>query len=465
MKIKKTLFAIFSLFFIIILFYTFYRSEIYHDGTIRKFYFKYYFLSALFFILAVWVKNIKNSKIVQYIFFSTIFFISFVYILQITIILKNAIDTNNKKEFRVNYSKKNNFDYDIRNKFHILSDLKLKNIDAVVAIDPYHHLKDNNNLFPLSSFSNKLTIHCNEYGRSVSYQSDRYGFSNPDEEWDNQTDFLILGDRFAHGDCLPQEKTIAGNLRKLNGGYGVLNLGFGGNGPLIEFAVLKEYLDKSKAKTVLWFYCETNDLVGPGEWIKNEGLKAELKNNILSNYIDDPYFSQNLIEKQEKINELNQKKLKAFVKNFEKQKKQNLIFDIIKLKNIRYYLSNFSELNKQQNRQSINDEFKKIILLTEEYLDKKNVDFYFIYFTDIHRYTKNNFDKNRHDYQKVIDFINSQKNINLIDLHSEIFLNLEDPLSLFIKQYNNEYLHYNELGSYIISNKIFKKIKKNNNQI
>jgi len=126
MKIKKTLFAIFSLFFIIILFYTFYRSEIYHDGTIRKFYFKYYFLSALFFILAVWVKNIKNSKIVQYIFFSTIFFISFVYILQITIILKNAIDTNNKKEFRVNYSKKNNFDYDIRNKFHILSDLKLK---------------------------------------------------------------------------------------------------------------------------------------------------------------------------------------------------------------------------------------------------------------------------------------------------------------------------------------------------
>ena len=87
----------------------------------------------------------------------------------------------------------------IRNKFQILSDLKLKNVEAVVAIDPYHHLKDDNDLFPLSSFSNKLTFiifHCNEYGRSVSYQSDRYGFSNPDNEWDNQTDFLIIGDRF-----------------------------------------------------------------------------------------------------------------------------------------------------------------------------------------------------------------------------------------------------------------------------
>lgn len=459
MRIKKILFIIFSLLFLIILFYTFYRSEIYHDGEIRKFYFKYYFFAGIFFILAYWVKIIKNLKILRFTFFSTIFFISFIYIFQITMILKNVIESKNKKEFRVDYSKKNNFDYDKRNKFQILLDLKSKNVDAVVAIDPYHHLKDNHNLLPLSSFSNKLTIHCNEYGQPVSYQSDRYGFSNPDEEWDNQTDFLIIGDRFAHGDCVPQEKTIAGNLRKLNGGHGVLNLGFGGNGPLIEFAVLKEYLDKSEAKKVLWFYCETNDLVGPGEWIKNEGLKVELKNNILSNYIDDPYFSQNLIEKQDQINKLNQKKLDIFIENFEKQKKQSLILDIIKLRNIRYYLSNFSELNKHENFQTINDEFKNIISLTDEYLFKKNVDFYFIYLTDIHRYSKKEFDRDKHDYQKVIDFINSKENINLIDLHSEIFQDLEDPLSLFIKQYDNEYLHYNELGNYIISDKIFKKIK------
>jgi len=463
MKIKNILFIIFSLLFLIILFYTFYRSEVFHEGTIRKFYLKYYLFAVIFLILAIFVKNIKNLKIAKYIFFSTVFLFSFVYVIQISIIFNDIVRANNKKEFRLNYSKKNNFDYDARNKFQILSDLKLQGVDAVVAIDPYHHLKDDNNLFPLSSFSNRLTIHCNEYGRSVSYQSDRHGFSNPDKEWDNQTDFLIIGDRFAHGDCIPQEKTIAGNLRRLNGGDGVLNLGFGGNGPLIEFAVLREYLDKSKAKRVLWFYCETNDLVGPGDWVKNEGLEAELKNNILFNYIDDPNFSQNLIVKQDKINKLNQEKLNIFIENFEKQKNQNFVFDIIKLKNIRYYLSNFSELNKQQNPQKINDEFKKIISLTDQYLDKKNVDFYFIYLTDIHRYSKSKFDRNKHDYQKVIDFINSRENINLINLHSELFKNLEDPLSLFIEQYDKEYLHYNELGSNIISDKIFKKIKRKDN--
>ena len=100
------------------------------------------------------------------------------------------------------------------------------------------------------------------------------------------------------------------------------------------------------------------------------------------------------------------------------------------MKNVRYYLSNFTKLIKQQNPQRINDEFKKIISLTDQYLDRKNIDFYFIYLTDIHRYSKSKFDRNKHDYQKVIDFINSRENINLINLHSELFENLEDPLSL-----------------------------------
>ena len=60
-------------------------------------------------------------------------------------------------------------------------------------------------------------------------------------------------------------------------------------------------------------------------------------------------------------------------------------------------------------------------------------------------------------------FENIHLNINLINLHSELFKNLEDPLSLFIKQYDKEYLHYNELGSKIISDKIFKKIKRKDN--
>ena len=82
---------------------------------------------------------------------------------------------------------------------------------------------------PLSSFSNTTTILCNEYGLLSKYKSDRYGFSNPDFEWDNEIEFLILGDAFVHGNCVNNDQTIASNLRNLNGGRGVLNFGFGGN--------------------------------------------------------------------------------------------------------------------------------------------------------------------------------------------------------------------------------------------
>ena len=43
-------------------------------------------------------------------------------------------------------------------------------------------------------------------------------FSNPDFEWENEIDYLILGDAYAHGNCVKQEDSISGILRKLNGG-------------------------------------------------------------------------------------------------------------------------------------------------------------------------------------------------------------------------------------------------------
>ena len=97
MKIKNILLIILSLLFLIILFYTFYRSEVYHEGTIRKFYLKYYLIAGIFLILAIFVKNIKNLKIVKYVFFSTVFLFSSVYIIQISIIFKNDVKENNKK--------------------------------------------------------------------------------------------------------------------------------------------------------------------------------------------------------------------------------------------------------------------------------------------------------------------------------------------------------------------------------
>ena len=72
-----------------------------------------------------------------------------------------------------------------------------------------------------------------------------------------------------------------------------MNLGLGGNGPLIEYATLREYLNVN-VKKVIWIYYG-NDI---------ENLVVEKKNNILIKYLDDLNFTQNLKLKQNEIDNL-----------------------------------------------------------------------------------------------------------------------------------------------------------------
>ena len=71
--------------------------------------------------------------------------------------------------------------------------------------------------------------------------SQRYGFNNPDSEWDaNKKEFLIVGDSFAMGDCVNRPDDIGSVLRHLSN-KSVLNLGYSGHNPLLEYATLREY--------------------------------------------------------------------------------------------------------------------------------------------------------------------------------------------------------------------------------
>ena len=109
-------------------------------------------------------------------------------------------------------------------------------------------------IFPLSGISNSVTINCNENGYYSIYQSDRYGFNNPDSEWDSiENEYLIIGDSFAHGACVNRPNDIASNLRNLSD-KSVLNLGFTGNGPLIEYATLREYFNFNQHTIVSNFF-------------------------------------------------------------------------------------------------------------------------------------------------------------------------------------------------------------------
>ncbi len=115
-------------------------------------------------------------------------------------------------------------------------------------------------IFPLGGVSNKITVFCKEGEKFSIYKSDRYGFNNPDEEWDNKKiEYLLVGDSFTHGSCVNRPNDIASILRTLSN-KSVLNLGYASIGPLIEYATLREYLPITNTKRVLWIYHEGNDL-------------------------------------------------------------------------------------------------------------------------------------------------------------------------------------------------------------
>ena len=185
--------------------------------------------------------------------------------------------------------------FDKRSIIEIYDDLK--NEKYLVSADNVGYFleqKDKNlELYPFAGVSNKKTILCNENGYYSTYLSDRYGFNNPDDEWDNdEIEYLLLGDSFTQGSCVNRPFDIASNLRRLSN-KPVINLGMGGSGTLLEYAIYREYAPK-KIKNVILLFFDGNDI---------KDLKRELDSKILTKYLQDKNYSQQLKEKQGKIDE------------------------------------------------------------------------------------------------------------------------------------------------------------------
>ena len=116
------------------------------------------------------------------------------------------------------YKENTGNNWDNRTRFQIYENKKEINNDIVIRFQPSYFLsKQNLSIFPLSGISNSETIHCNENGYFSIYQSDRFGFNNPDEEWNNkEIEYLLVGDSFTHGSCVNRPKDIASVLRTLS---------------------------------------------------------------------------------------------------------------------------------------------------------------------------------------------------------------------------------------------------------
>ena len=106
----------------------------------------------------------------------------------------------------------------------------------------------------------------------------------------------------------------------------------------------------------------------------------------------------------------------------------------IKLTNIRRIIRS---LLKKSNK--LDKEFFDIIKKAKSITEKENADFYFVYLPEFYRYNLKYNDKNR---KKIISQLLND-NINVVDIHSELFAKESDPTDFFP---NNSAGHYNELG-------------------
>ena len=413
--------------------YTVYRSEIVYNGENRDYYLTYYIIC--FFLIIFSILNFYIKKNIQeYLVISIISIVVSLYVIE------GYLTTYNDRTYKAITGKK----FDNRTKFEIYKDKKKINDQTSVIVSPDFYLYKDYEIFPFSGTSNSETIFCNENGYYFIYQSDRYGFNNPDDQWDQkEIEYLLIGDSYAQGACVNRPNDIASVLRNLTS-KPVLNLGQSGNGPLIEYATLREYLQPN-IKKILWLYYEGNDLYS---------LDNELKSKFLINYIKDLNFSQNLKLKQRQIDDLTKKTIDLKMLNIEKQ---SLFLKFLKLNLIRSKLNLFlPEKNRPVKTipvQTAQPEFKKIMKLANELAIKNKSKLYFIYLPSYSRYISKYDNSGYNSVKKIVNDLN----IPFIDINKEVFKKESNPLDLFpfsVKILLNS--HYNVKGYKKVAEIIYK---------
>lgn len=428
---------------VLLFFYVFYKSEVYWDGEKKDFYVTYYIVASIFILFSI-VNFYINRKIQKILIFVSYMIYFILYVFEISVIYTKSEHFSLNQNIK-SYEKQTGKKYDKRSKFEIYQDLKYQNIDFESSVFPVykfiHKSEEKLPVYPLAGVSKINTLFCNEGGYYAFYESDRYGFNNPDIEWDqNNIEFLLVGDSYVHGHCVNRPNDIGSVLRKLSN-KSVLNLGIHGDSLLLQYAKLIEYMPKN-VKNVIWFYYEGNDI---------DDFEKELKSEILLKYLKDDNYTQNLKSKQKLIDDFWRKDIQKGISNYSNNKFSlnvsfTTFFQSIKLYHIRTLIK--PETLKKTKKLDIPIEFKDVLLKANNFTKNKNSKLYFIYLPSWYRYTKANF--NDASRQEIKDIVEDLK-IPFIDM-AEKFYDLKDPLEIYpFKKFS----HFNPSGYKKIAEEIY----------
>jgi len=443
-KISKIISLLFLLLSLLLLLYIIYKDIfIVTDIEFSNYYYHYYILIIIFLFFSIYSFWISYASKINILLFCSSILIS-LYCIEFYLIYNYHYKVND-------YELKKDFDQTTKLQFYY-KELKLDST-TVPTVPPKSNL-ENDLFFPLSGVSYSNTIMCNELGYFSKYKSDRFGFNNIDNIWDSELiDLIIVGDSFAHGECVNFENTIVGKLvSKYN--LKALNIGYSGNGPLIEYATLREYLPNN-VKTLIWIYFEGNDL---------SDLTKELRNPILRNYINNKNYTQNLINRGKEIDFFLKKKIDLSI-----EKKMNYLWDdfIPNINFIKYYDKKFDYkrfLKLYTLREltinflfpiKINSNFEKILTNVKKELTKDQKNLIFVYVPDQNRYKKKIYNHgNFLNYNEVIKII-KKINIKYVDLNYIFNKKFNNPKKLYANEIAG---HFNESTYELIADLIYKKL-------
>ncbi|MEK8016853.1 MAG: SGNH/GDSL hydrolase family protein [Candidatus Parabeggiatoa sp.] len=343
-----------------------------------------------------------------------------------------------KTDIRQRIAQKMEMPFDTRSKREIIKEMKEQGVESFPSfythlIIPTNGLEINGkSVFPLGGVSQKTTVLCNESGKWVIYKSDEHGFNNPSGLFEVEgIDIVLLGDSFTHGLCVRQGEDIASQLRRVSGRQ-VINLGNGGNGPLIELASLKEYAEPLKPKYVLWLYYEGNDLAD---------LVSEQKSPFLLKYRHHP-FSQGLINRQSEIDSV-------LIKSMDKIAGETVVDHVIKVLKLWH-------LRLLLFRPSVPTLFTELLQNAKNLTASWGGKLYFVYLPAWNRYAMDLEQGTFYHRHQVLSIVQGL-NIPIIDLHEKVFATHPDPQSLFPFRV---FGHYTSEGYSLVAQAIQASLKK-----
>jgi hypothetical protein len=444
-KVVRSVAWLFLLASLLLLVYTYYRAEIVYHGKNDAHYFNYYLISLAGVIFWGVVLRLKDEIKLNI----EILFVSMVVGVYLVEMVLNIISPGKtaalaSSSHRVEAAKEAGVIFDTRSKNKVYHDLLNEGTDAVPSIRASSlvkmgglHKEGADSLLSFGGVSNITTVGDNESGEFLLYQSDRYGFNNPDSEWDSSpTQWLLTGDSFVAGITVPTGEDISGQIRKITH-QSVINLGISGNGPLLELAVLKEYAESVKPNTVLWVYFEGNDL-----WTD---LKREKPFPLLLQYLQ-PGFTKNLIHRQAEIDD----RLGKYIVKEDASAERLWGTRVWRLYNIRNRLKFAVKTGVDIDIEPL---FTEILVNARDLTAAWGGKFVFVYLPQHTRYATGVKD---HDlYRKRSEVIEVVKSLNIpvIDIHEKVFANHPDPLSLFPFRLTGHYTAegYNEVAKAIVS--------------